>query len=504
MILQKYFTTVVNGVFDPYLLFHRFSKLYDNVKYYNPVNDTFIGAPNSIVIHPLDGIKIENVFNCIILEGIDNVNSKIKFSINLNIFSERCIILEVIFDVDDYKTMKILIDKFDDIDENALKIEQDGKIKESSFSGIISDFMLNKLMRFNDKEFRDLLDEYDPTADALSTEIILNKGKEINSFEPDTTGESGGYSVNNGFNSFFIIQDIEKKYVIDEAWKKISDEKGIYQSDYHSSYLIDSNNEYKKFKEDYKRFVIYKTILGSYNLVFNSWYHNIKLESTDLIKNLDNDNDTFWKELRLKIEKWQLNFLKQDAHRSWVMNRIDKLHNYKSTDGHIKADWIRMVDKAKSTMHRQIEDIKYQLVNIATPGHTHDEQSLQIETEKTNERILLLSFLALSIPMLNAILSPDFTLYTKTVSFIILLSLPLLYFSTIRFTKMRRKKINRKRNLIRKKGNLLKSLESDVFELKQVNNDNKMSQDTKNVAIDLLNLNIDVKEKFLKKIEKKI
>ena len=69
---------------------------------------------------------------------------------------------------------------------------------------------------------------------------------------------------------------------------------------------------------------------------------------------------------------------------------------------------------------------------------------------------------------------------------------------------MRRKKINRKRNLIRKKGNLLKSLESDVFELKQVDNDNKMSQDTKNVAIDLLNLNIDVKEKFLKKIEKKI
>ena len=168
MILQKYFTNVVNGVFDPYLLFHRFSKLYDNVKYYNPVNDTFIGAPNSIVIHPLDGIKIENVFNCIILEGIDNVNSKIKFSINLNIFSERCIILEVIFDVDDYKTMQILIDKFDDIDENTLKIEQDGIIKESSFSGIISDFLLNKLMRFNDKEFRDLMNEYDPTADALT------------------------------------------------------------------------------------------------------------------------------------------------------------------------------------------------------------------------------------------------------------------------------------------------------------------------------------------------
>ena len=69
---------------------------------------------------------------------------------------------------------------------------------------------------------------------------------------------------------------------------------------------------------------------------------------------------------------------------------------------------------------------------------------------------------------------------------------------------MRRKKINRKRDLIRRKDNLLKSLESDVFELEQVNNDNKMSQHSKNVAIELLNLNINVKEKFLKKIEKKI
>ena len=69
---------------------------------------------------------------------------------------------------------------------------------------------------------------------------------------------------------------------------------------------------------------------------------------------------------------------------------------------------------------------------------------------------------------------------------------------------MRRKKINRKRDLIRRKDNLLKSLDSDVFELEQVNNDNKMSQHSKNVAIELLNLNINVKEKFLKKIEKKI
>ena len=56
MILQKYYTAVINGIFDPYLLYARFSKLYDNVKYYNPLNEKFIGAPNSKEVQPTDGI----------------------------------------------------------------------------------------------------------------------------------------------------------------------------------------------------------------------------------------------------------------------------------------------------------------------------------------------------------------------------------------------------------------------------------------------------------------
>ena len=467
MILQKYFTNIVNGVFDPYLLFHRLSKLYDNVKYYNPLNDKFIGKPNAIVIHPLDGIKIENVYNCVVLEGIDNVNSNIKFSINLNIFSERCFLLELIFDVDDYKAIQILTDEFDDIDENTLKIEKGFDINKKNIS-------------------------------------ILTKIKKTISAKFEVIGLNSGISVSNGFDTYYIIQDIENECTIDKSWEKISQDDEIYKSDNVSSYLVKDEDSFKKFKKDYERFVIYRNIIESYNVAFQSWYFIIENEGTDVLKNMDNENEIFWKELRLKIEKWQLNFLKQDAHRSFVLGKLDKIHHYISIDNKNKVEWIKSADKAKNTMYRQIDEIKYQLENLATPGHTHDEQSLQFETEKTNERILLLSFLALSIPMLNAILSPDFTLHTKIISSIVLLSLPLFYFSTIRFAKRRIKNINRKRDMIRRKDNYLQGLERDKFDLEQIQNDKKMSIDSKNVALDMINLNIGFKEKFIKKIEKKI
>ena len=47
MILRKYNALIVSGRFDPYLLFNRLDKIYNNVKYYNQLEKTYIGAPNS-------------------------------------------------------------------------------------------------------------------------------------------------------------------------------------------------------------------------------------------------------------------------------------------------------------------------------------------------------------------------------------------------------------------------------------------------------------------------
>ena len=218
---------------------------------------------------------------------------------------------------------------------------------------------------------------------------------------------------------------------------------------------------------------------------------------------MNNTNEIYWKELRIKIEKWQLLFLKEDSHRSYALDRIQSLHKYRFINSSIKENWLNDANKAKDAMLRQVDEIKYQLENIATPGRMHDEQSLRIETEKTNERILLLSFLALSIPMLNAILSPEYTVNAKIISFVILLSLPLFYFSIIKIAKIRKKRTNKKKDLLRKKEALLRNLEANKFQLEQVINDNEMSEDSKNNSIQILNLNINTSEKILKRFDKK-
>ena len=103
--------------------------------------------------------------------------------------------------------------------------------------------------------------------------------------------------------------------------------------------------------------------------------------------------------------------------------------------------------------------------------------------------------------MLNAILSPEFTPQTKMISFIILLSLPLVYFAGIKISKIRKKRINKKKDMFRRKEAILRNLESNRFQLDQAMNDNEMSEDSKNNAIEVLNLNINVMEKFLKKFD---
>ena len=103
--------------------------------------------------------------------------------------------------------------------------------------------------------------------------------------------------------------------------------------------------------------------------------------------------------------------------------------------------------------------------------------------------------------MLNAILSPAFTPQTKIISLIILLSLPLVYFAGIKISKIRKKRINKKKDMFRRKEAISRNLESNRFQLDQVMNDNKMSEDSKNNAIEVLNLNINMMEKFLKKFD---
>ena len=174
----------------------------------------------------------------------------------------------------------------------------------------------------------------------------------------------------------------------------------------------------------------HKTILFSYfNNSIDYWHFNLNAKSNSILSEINNSNEAYWKELRNTIEKWQLHFLSQHARINNTMMHFDKLRKYEIINEDEKVRLNNLLLKDENKLKYNLNQIKYSLDNLATPGHTHDEQLLQKETEKGNERILLLSFLAMSIPMIGAILSPALAINTKIITAIILLSLPFCYIS---------------------------------------------------------------------------
>ena len=155
-------------------------------------------------------------------------------------------------------------------------------------------------------------------------------------------------------------------------------------------------------------------------------------------------------------------------------------------------------------MQRFVSDIRYGLDNIATPGHTHDEQRLQEESETTNERILLLSFLAMSIPMLGAIFSPEFTLNTKIISATVLVSLPILYFSIFRLSKKRQRSLAKREDYYRRKATIQKWVEYHTNNVEEYKNDDKIADDVKQNIISWKEENIAIGQNMISKIDKKL
>ena len=214
----------------------------------------------------------------------------------------------------------------------------------------------------------------------------------------------------------------------------------------------------------------------------------------------------YWQNLRTEIEGWQLKFL--TYHSKFYKDLSFYFNHYLTSDDvftkKLCDEWEKEFNDARKEAALLYDEVKYALNNLATPGHTHDEQLLQKETEKVNERILLLSFLAMSIPMIGAVLTPALSLNLKLISGFVVLLLPVLYMTSRKLTFRRNKNLNTKSFLKIEAKNLNERLENIQLQEKEFLNRKDIPDDMKNYYVKLIKKSHTSQSGKLDKMNKKI
>jgi len=337
--------------------------------------------------------------------------------------------------------------------------------------------------------------------EAMSEEIVDKVGIK---FFYSGEGIAGGMGAAPGS---ILIEDYENKIAVDK-WVDI----GAYENQmfHHEvnkrTFILKEKVLYKEFYRVLIELQMSERFLTYTSNSCYSWLGRISNKVASIRKNINSnhENKFYWQELKRNIEIIDLNFL--EFHTAIVKECIEISGFPDTMDLEFSKKFIELSkennQQAKESLFRYLDEIKYAIRNLSTPGHTNDEHLLQAESEITNERILLLSFLAMSIPMLGAIFSPDFTWITKIISATILFSLPIIYLLFRKIQKSLAYKRNIKEELGRQYKSWSSSIEKDKKRMKLLESMEELPEDLRNSILDLNRKGIESAENRLRKLEK--
>ena len=306
--------------------------------------------------------------------------------------------------------------------------------------------------------------------------------------------------------AYLLFHDYDKK--IDTTKMETIDDKDSIFLDWTSGSVIQNCSDNS---EDVFAHLVIRSMSGKIvdmmQGLCRTWLESLKNISLDVSKNIENGNKNayYWKELKKSIELIDLNFLPIHTYTVSICSKLEPFQGFKvRLNRKYNERYEKKLKKSIDLTFRLIDEVKYAISNISTPGHAHNDQLLRFETEKVNERILLLSFLAMSIPMLGAIFSPQVTINTKLISALVIFSLPMVYHFSILF----RKKIELNHNFKIEKRRLynlaVKSLADMKSEMEVGNKIDYLPKDLVNQIHDMMNLEMKIKEKEIERLKKDI
>jgi len=280
----------------------------------------------------------------------------------------------------------------------------------------------------------------------------LNDFKNKYHIKPILTGLELSFNIHLNPCAYGLIEDFDDKLEVSPNWKNISNKENVLY-ECSSSWTRICKDE--KLFESFKGFNFYynhnEKIMDRFLKGAKSWLEELSQDISNIRENVskDNSNPYYWKELKKRIEILDLNFLEFNA---YAIQKMD-LAVADRIDLHLKEKYSKKIldsnNRKKENLFKYLNEIRTGIANLSTPGHTHDEMILQEETEKVNERILMLSFIAMSIPTIGAILTPGISTSIKTMAGIGVILLPVTYLlirkiiKKIRFNKSRQLELGR-------------------------------------------------------------
>ncbi len=412
-------------------------------------------------------IKGENIINDLkIVRFIDN-NVDIPINIDLYAFSQFChVYFDLSFDLNE-NHVKILLNEPQL--HNAIFNKVEVKIKDSdrNFGVIISEYLVSY---FNPNKLLELEKSIENLSLVNQLDKILNK----TALQPYCNSKPIFGLTIGPQNHSILLEDYDNLIdTSDGSWNSVHIKDGIAYNNFTRALLLCKNKKY--FKDLYEHHYLYTSKLaqlGYANSICRSNYLlSISKQGLDIRSNIieNNRNSYYWKELKKNIEIMDLSFLQFHADIMTICG------SYEINNGGLiilneeyKKYLIKKIDKSIKKTQNYINEVKYAISNLSTPSHTHDEEILQQETEKVNDRILMLSFIAMAVSAIGMMRSlTDLDLSYKIVSGAGIFTLPIVYY----LVRSIQKKLSIRKN---EKNELKRRLNSAKKQLIDMEKENKV------------------------------
>jgi len=371
-----------------------------------------------------------------------------------------------------------------------------------NFAGLLTEHLVPYYNLQYEMEVEQSLED-DISALNNNIETMLQK----TAFKPYcANGMMGGMSVG-PHGHHMIIEDFNNELdTHNDPWENIMPDDNIIYLNNLNSVFVCKNKEY--YEDLYKHNLscqVRPTLWKHIRLTCAMFLNSITNKGTDIKKNIvdDNRNPYYWKELKKTIEVMDLNFL--EFHRDVInMTKIDLNHVDLTTTIKYKKECEDYLMKVIHNVHSDLDEIKYAISNLSTPSHTHDEAILQKETEKVNDRILMLSFIAMAVSAIGMMRSEDIDVAFKVFSGIGIFSLPLVYYMVRDVQKRISLRKNEQNEWKRRLTDSIKDLEQVKKERDNIKDEENIPDNFKKDLTKFMDQFVVAQEKTIKKLKKKV